>query len=522
MKQQDRYLRFVRWSEDDQLIQMNRMKHKISTWLCAALVFAAAVARCQTNSLGLFTDHQDVGRVHQAGSARYDAARETYFITGNGDNMWFTNDAFHFVWKKASGDLSLAASLHWPGTNGNPHRKACLLIRQTLDPDSAYADVAVHGNGLTSLQYRESAGKPTREIQSNISAPNRVRLEKRGPYVSMWLAAAADGSLQPAGGSFQIQFTEPFYVGLGVCAHDSNTIERAEFSRVELASLPPADPAWVKVQSRLEVVSIASRDRRVVYHTSDHIEAPNWSRDGQYFLFNSAGRLYKLPVAGGEPQPVDTDFAIRCNNDHGISPDGAQLAISDQTQDGKSRIYVLPASGGQPRLITELAPSYWHGWSPDGHTLAYCAERNGEFDIYSIAVEGGQEQRLTTATGLDDGPDFSPDGKFIYFNSERSGTMQIWRMKPDGADQQQVTSDQFNNWFPHPSPDGKWLVFLSYKGGVKGHPANEDVILRLMPAAGGEIQVLANLLGGQGTINVPSWSPDSHNVAFVSYQIVSP
>lgn len=218
---------------------------------------------------------------------------------------------------------------------------------------------------------------------------------------------------------------------------------------------------------------------------------------------------------------IDTGFAVRCNNDHGLSPDGKLLAISDQSQEGgKSIIYVLPSTGGTPRRVTANSPSYWHGWSPDGKTLAYCAERNGEFDIYTIPVEGGQETRLTIAPGLDDGPEYSPDGKTIYFNSERTGLMQIWRMKTDGSGQEQVTTDQYNNWFAHPSPDGKWIVFLSYEKEVKGHPANQDVMLRLMPVGGGEIRVMARLFGGQGTINVPSWSPDSSALAFVSYQLI--
>ncbi|HWH69895.1 MAG TPA: hypothetical protein VNT26_10945, partial [Candidatus Sulfotelmatobacter sp.] len=238
------------------------------------------------------------------------------------------------------------------------------------------------------------------------------------------------------------------------------------------------------------------------------------------FLFNSGGHIFRLPVTGGQPERIDTGFAEHCNNDHGLSPDGTKLAISDQTRGGKSIIYVLPAAGGEPRQITPLAPSYWHGWSPDGSTLAYCAERNGEFDIYTIPAAGGDEKRLTTAKGLDDGPDYSPDGQFIYFNSDRTGTMHIWRMKPDGSAQEQLTNDDYNNWFAHPSPDGKWLVFLTYEKDVTGHPANKNVRLRLMPAAGGPIQDLARLFGGQGTINVPSWSPDSKQVAFVSYELI--
>jgi len=476
----------------------------------------------ETSKLGPFSDETDVGNVRKPGSAEYDSERGRFLIAGGGENMWFTNDAFHYVWKRVSGDLALTANVRWIGTNGNPHRKACLVIRQTLDADSPYADVALHGDGLTSLQYRETKNGPTREIQANVSAPGRVRLEKRGAYVSMSIATA-DEVMRPAGGSFRIQFHEPFYVGLGVCAHANNAIERAEFSRVEIASLPPLTGPPTNVQSTLEFISIASKDRRVVYQTGDHIEAPNWSHDGNWLLFNSKGRLWRMPVAGGEPRTIDTGFATRCNNDHGISPDGTQLVISDQSQgDRRSRIYILPVGGGTPQRVTEAGPSYWHGWSPDGRTLAYCAERNGEFDIYTIPVAGGDETRLTTAPGLDDGPDYSPDGQFIYFNSDRTGQMQIWRMKPDGTQQEQITSDEWNNWFPHPSPDGKWLVFLSYAKEVKGHPENKDVMLRLMPTTGGEVQVLAKLFGGQGTINVPPWSPDSKRVAFVSYQPIYP
>jgi TolB protein len=230
----------------------------------------------------------------------------------------------------------------------------------------------------------------------------------------------------------------------------------------------------------------------------------------------------KLPVTGGTPEVVDTGTQTQCNNDHGFSPDGTQLAISDSSQGNQSHVYVLPATGGTPRLVTPLAPSYWHGWSPDGKTLAYCAERNGNFDIYTIPVEGGAETRLTTAPGKDDGSEYSPDGSWIYFNSERTGWMQIWKMKPDGSGQEPVTSDGYSNWFAHPSPNGQWIVFLSYAKDVKDHPANKDVMLRLMSLTDGKIRVLAKLFGGQGTINVPSWSPDSSTLAFVSYQMVYP
>jgi TolB protein len=471
------------------------------------------------SAASLFDGQTDIGTTKHAGSVEFDAARRSYTVAGGGANMWFTNDAFHFVWKKVSaGDVTLAADISFLGEGGDPHRKACLIVRQSLAPDSAYADAALHGDGLTSLQYRAATNDRTYEIQSSVSRPKRLRIEKRGRYVSMSLAGA-DGKLQPAGGSFRLDLTEPFYVGLGVCAHDNERIEKAVFSNVELNT--GSEGGARKLICTLETVPLASKDRRVVWVTTNHIEAPNWSRDGSTLLFNGRGRLYTIPVAGGEPKLIDTGFATRCNNDHGISPDGATLVISDQSDaDRKSRIYTLPIGGGTPKRITDAAPSYWHGCSPDGATLAYCGERNGEFDIYTIPAGGGPETRLTTAKGLDDGPDYSPDGQWIYFNSDRSGQMHVWRMRTNGTEQAQVTNDEFNNWFPHPSPDGKWLVFLSYEKDVTGHPENKDVTLRVMPLAGGRIEVLAKLFGGQGTINVPSWSPDSRRVAFVSYQFV--
>jgi WD40 repeat protein len=421
-----------------------------------------------------------------------------------------------------SGDLSFSASVRWPKPGGNAHRKACLMIRQSLEPDAAYVDVAQHGVGLSALQFRATKGGNTQETQSSFSGPARVGLEKRGDYVSFWISNHGE-ELHPAGGSFKLALTGPFYVGLAVSAHDDKTIEEAEFSKVELKALPPlASDAVGQVQSTLEFMAIGSTDRTIILHTNVNIQAPNWTKDNN-LIFNGGGRMYKIGITNGAvPELIDVRDVRNINNDHGISPDGTQLAIS---AGNPSKIYVGPVTGGAFKLITPTGPSYFHGWSPDGKTLVFCGERNSAFNVYSIPAEGGEEKNLTAAPGLNDGPEYSPDGQYIYFNSEQSGLMQIWRMKADGSETKQMTpNDDHNNWFAHISPDGRNMVFLTFDKDVKSdqHPANKDVRLRLMPASGGLITTLAKFFGGQGTINVASWSPDSRNLAFVTYTTIYP
>jgi Tol biopolymer transport system component len=276
--------------------------------------------------------------------------------------------------------------------------------------------------------------------------------------------------------------------------------------------------------SVLEIVEIEGGNRTVVREFPYIIEAPNWTPDGKWLIYNSNGKLYRISPDGRRgPEEIDTGFATGCNNDHVLSSDGRRIAISHRTkEDGGSRIYTLPVGGGVPTLVTPLAPSYLHGWSPDGKTLAYCASRGGEYDVYTIPATGGEEVRLTDATGLDDGPEYSPDGEHIWFNSVRTGLMQVFRMKADGTQQTRMSRhEDRNSWFPHPSPDGERVVYICYRmGDVEpgDHPANKNVELRLMPAAGGESRLLVELFGGQGTINVNSWSPDSRRLAFVSYR----
>jgi len=482
-------------------------------------------AQQSTGSLGIFENESDVGVLLHTSKVVYDSAKETYAITAGGENVWFDKDNFHFVWMKVSGDGFFQADIQFLGKGVNPHRKALLMARPSLDADSPYVDIAMHGNGMTALQFRDEKSGLTREVQAALWSPKRLKIEKHGDYFTMWLAGD-DGQFRFAGSSPRIALGENFYVGLGVCSHEKDLIETAVFSNVQISGSTAADWKSAKLYSALEVIAVAAVDRTAVYQTEGRIEAPNWTRDGASLLFNRNGKIERIPAAApsdklSATQVIATGFAVNCNNDHGISPDGTELVVSDQSQgDHKSRVYVLPLAGGTPRLVTKDGPSYWHGWSPDGKTLAFVGERNSNFDIYTIPKTGGAEKRLTTAEGLDDGPEYSPDGKYIYFNSVRSGRMQIWRMNSDGSDQVQITNGELNDWFPHLSPDGTKMVFLSFTSDVVGHPENKDVQLRLMSLPDGKITVLAKLFGGQGTINVPSWSPDGTKLAFVSFALI--
>ncbi|MBK6709283.1 MAG: TolB family protein [Chloroflexi bacterium] len=283
---------------------------------------------------------------------------------------------------------------------------------------------------------------------------------------------------------------------------------------------------WIAARdsfSILETVDVHTGTRTVLREFDYVIEAPNWTSDGRYLIYNSRGKMVSYELATGESREIDTGFATDCNNDHVLSPDNSELAVSHHThEDAQSRIYILPLAGGTPRLVTDKAPSYLHGWSPDGRRLAYCAERGGQYDIYTISINGGAETQLTNEPGLDDGPEYSPSGDHIWFNSTRSGLMQIWRMEADGSNPTHMVQEEANGWFPHVSPNGRFVAYIAYaKGDVEpgDHPPNKNVELRLVPSEGGASKTIVKLFGGQGTMNVNSWSPDNRTLAFVSYRL---
>jgi Tol biopolymer transport system component len=272
------------------------------------------------------------------------------------------------------------------------------------------------------------------------------------------------------------------------------------------------------MKSIIAVMEIETGEETVILETERHVEAPNWTPDGAALIVNGEGALFRVPLAAPRLEKIGTGFADRLNNDHGISPDGKTLVISDSSRTGESCIYTLPIGGGEPERVTANVPSYWHGWSPDGQTLAYAARRSESFQVFTCPVGGGPEFQVTREFDHCDGPDYTPDGGWIWFNGERDGSVQLWRIRPYGSGLEQMTGDDRVNWFPHPSPNGQDIVYLTYESGTTGHPADRTVQLRLMPAAGGTPRVLKELFGGQGTINVPSWAPDSRKFAYVRYE----
>jgi TolB protein len=493
---------------------------KILMLMIFGLLFQIVSSYSQQEKLGIFESQTAIGKVLHSGSVIYDPAEQTYTIEGSGTNMWFDQDEFHFVWKRLNRNFILRTEAQFIGKGIEAHRKLGWIVRSNLESNSRHINAVVHGDGLTSLQFRRTEGGITEEVKSSLNGADVIQLERKDDTYIMSVARFGDTLVTEQ--VSDIALGDEVYAGLFVCSHNKDVIEKAVFRNVRI--IIPAKEDFVPyrdyIGSNLEILDIQSGNRKIIYRSSESLQAPNWTKDGKALIYNSNGRLYRFDLASHTSKIIDTDFAINNNNDHVLSFDGKMLGISHHSKkdEDKSIIYTVPVRGGKPRRITAKGPSYLHGWSPDNKFLIYTGERNGKFDIYKISAKGGKEIRLTNAKGLDDGSEFTSDGKYIYFNSNRTGTMQIWRMKPDGSGQEQITNDQFNNWFPHISPDGKWIVFLSFSKEVDpgDHPFYKKVCLRLMSVNGSDARIIAYVYGGQGTINVPSWSPNSKKVAFIS------
>jgi TolB protein len=486
---------------------------------------AAAPERPAT--LGLFDSQSDIGSVVPAGTGKYDASTGVYTLTAAGANTWYRVDDFHYVWKKMSGDLALTADVSFPAHtynhDPNPHRKGILMFRQTLDAGGAYADIGVHGSGLTALQYRSERGANTQDIELNIDAPKTVRLEKHGDTVTMLLSMKGE-PLHPVGASIRLPFTEPFYVGLGVVSHDVATTDTVQFSHVTLQPLSPTMAGTkLALHSTLQTVQIDDQFRRaaMIRTVPGYMQSPNWAPDRKSIYVHADGRITRIPYltpdAGGTPQEIDVGHLVGCSGNFGLSPDGKWLAVScAETQGGTHQVYLLPAAGGgMPRKLTNSSSgSFFHAWAPDSQTVAFTRGKAAKADIFTIPLEGGAETRLTSDT-LNDGPDYSPDGKFIYFDSLRSGTSQIWRMQRDGSAAEQLTDDGQDNHSPHVSPDGKTVAFLSQP--PHSDQAIGEVALKVLSTGDGQIRKVVDFEGNRGSFQMYAWG-DRNHLAFVNYE----
>jgi len=490
----------------------------------AVVLHGAAAGRsvAEGTAVGYFEGQGDVGEPAIAGSASYDAAAQTYTMVGAGTNMWAERDEFQFAWRRLTGDFIVRTHAHFEGAGVDPHRKLGWIIRRSLDANSPYVDAAIHGDGLTSLQYRRTAGAITEQVQSTVKAADVIQLERKGRTYTMSVARFGDTFTRSE--VADIDLGDEVYVGLFVCSHNPKVKETATFTNVRIV-VPPKEgwrPYRDYIGSNLEVMDIATGARTVVATSPISLQAPNWTPDDRALIYNSEGKLFRFELATRSATVIDTAFAARHNNDHVLSWGGKMLGISHHTAEdnGRSVVYTVPVTGGTPTRITAKSPSYFHSWSPDNKWLIYTGQRDGELDIYRMPADGtGEEVRLTDAKGVDDGSEYTPDGQWIYFNSSRTGRMQIWRMKPDGSGQEQITKDdRYNDWFPHISPDGRTIVIISYGLDISSdeHPFYKQVYLRTMNLDGSGLKVVAYVYGGQGTINVPSWSPDSRRIAFVS------
>lgn len=493
------------------------------------LVLTTQVLSAQ-NAIGVFRSHADVGDPKLSGGATYDETTQTYTLRGAGYNIWFGRDEFHYLYDTLHGDFILTANFEFAGKGADPHRKIGWMVRPSTEDNAEHVSAVSHGDGLSVLQWRGLPGALMRDPQDEIFAPKKnyqiIQLERKGKVFSMRVAHPGE-PLQTVGSHSMEEMPDEVLAGLFICSHNENVVEEARMWNVRIDQVVADDYNPYRsgfIGSRLEILTVADGKRKIIHESTGRFEAPNFMPDGKKLLFNAGGSLYTIPAEGGVPEKINTDFANRNNNDHGISFDGRMLAIShhrDGLPGGGSTVYVVPLKGGIPKLVTEKTPSYWHGWAPNGKEVVFVGQRNGKtYDIYKININGGEEIRLTsTPEGAHvDGPEYAPDGKYIYFNASYSGTMQLWRMRPDGSAQEQLTFDEYNDWFPHISPDGKWIAFISFPPDIdpNAHPSYKRVMLRLMPVSGGAPRVLAYLYGGQGTINVPSWSPDSKSISFVS------
>lgn len=477
-------------------------------------------------TIGIFKNALDIGEVSQSGTALYDGTNQTYTLTGSGFGVGEGNDAFHFLWNSVQGDFILRAEIHHENASESVNSKIVYgwSVRNTISSDSEMITISVSPTEGASASIRAEKGGDFSSNRISRSSIDVIQLERvEGIYTVRFGAIGESLKIQEMP---EINLRNEVLAGLFVHSEDPDEVAEVSFRNVRFVKpFPENEQRYQRyLGSRMEVLNVETGMRNVLFESEHSVQAPNWTVDNEKLIYNSNGYLYNYELSTGQITYLNTGFATNNNNDHVISFDGKQIAISHHVPDdnNQSTIFMMPIEGSDnPRQVSKsgVGHAYLHGISPDNQSVIFTGWRNNKYDIYAADVNTMEETQLTDTPFLDDGSEYSPDGEYIYFNSNRTGAMQLWRMKPDGSEQTQLTFDEnFNDWFPHISPDGEWILFLSYGTDVASgdHPFYKHVTLRLMPVSGGEPTIVAYLYGGQGTINVPSWSPDSRHVAFVS------
>jgi Tol biopolymer transport system component len=503
------------------------------------LIILSKNLQAQEINLGTFSDAADIGFPSPKGGSTYEQNQQTYLITSGGSIQKSYSEDFHYLHKKIKGDFILTADFETKQGFKHVEREFGWMIRSSTVSNSEQFSACSNQHGVMFLKWRKNRKDSIMNPKNIVMFPKKkmqtIQLERSGNVYSMRVANYGE-PLQVVGQEYLPELGDDVMAGIFVQSLQPGAEVTVRVWNVRIDKPVPytyhPNPIIQKTLNtkepifscRLESIEIATGIRKIIHEAAHRFEAPNWMPDGEKLLFNSGGLLYKIPVSGGSLEQLNTGSVVKNNNDHGISFDGKMLAISSQKPEDKiysSAVYVLPLEGGTPKLVTKETPSYWHGWAPGNREVVVVAQRNGKkiFNIYKVDIETGKEEDLTGITeGHVDGCEYSPDGKYIYYNGNQSGTMQIWRMKPDGTEKEQLTYDEYNNWFPHISPDGKWIALISFPVDIdpNAHPSYKKVMIRIMPAVGGSLRVIAHLYGGQGTLNVNSWSPDSRFLAFVS------
>lgn len=477
----------------------------------------------QAISLGVFDNTLDLNPSTEEGQIEVDHGTQTYRLRGYGEGIGTTEDDFFYAWKAIQGDFILRAERD-PKTSESVNGSFGIAIRNTLSADSEMIAIVISPDGGVQFRHRDLKGASSEGISSDLVNPDVIEIVRENGLFK--IRAAHFGEPLKLIVESETGLRNELHAGLFVSGGSPDRPAYATFRNVRFVATFPEEAVQYSnyLGSRMEVLDVDSGHRTVLFESEHSVQAPNWTVDGKKLIFNSNGYLYNYHFDSGRITYLNTGFAIQNNNDHVISIDGTLLAISHHVAEdnGQSTIFILPVEGSdEPRQVTGtgLGHAFLHGISPDNRYVTFTGWRNGKYDIYIADIETMEETQLTDTPYLDDGSEYTPDGEYIFFNSNRTGAMQIWRMRPDGSEQTQITFDEnFNDWFPHISPDGKRILFLSYGTDVESgdHPFYKHVTLRVMPIDGGEPEIVAYLYGGQGTINVPSWSPDSRKVSFVS------